>query len=37
MMVVMTEKKHEGTFWDDGNVDLGAGHMGVHICKKPLS
>lgn len=31
-----SEKKHEKTSWDDGNAALGAGHMGIHICKTSL-
>lgn len=37
MVVVMIEKKHEGTFWGNENVDLGGGHRGDHICKKSLN
>lgn len=32
----MIEKKPKETFWDDGTVDLGVGHIGIHICKKSL-
>ena len=27
----MTEKKNEGTFWDDGNLHLSGDHMGVDL------
>lgn len=34
---LLTEKRHEKIFWNNGNflfLDLGDGHMSVYICKK---
>lgn len=38
--VIVTQKGHEGTFWNDGIVpylDLGGGCMGVHMCNNSPS
>lgn len=37
---LLTEKRHEKIFWNNGNflfLDLGDGHMSVYICKKKHS
>ena len=34
---ILTEKRNEGTFWNDGNLDLSDDYVGVYVYKNSLS